>query len=384
MTAVMEKAVQEKISRKLLTGNEAVAEAARLARPKVIPVYPITPQTAIVEAMAEMVANKRLDAEYVPVESEHSAMSAAIRASLGGVRTFTATSSQGLLYMGEMIYWAGLTRIPIVMAVVNRSLNPWNIWVDHQDSMAFRDAGWLQFYGKNNQEILDLTLIAYRVAEDHKVWMPAMVCLDGFILSHTSALVSIPTDDETLSFVHEFDPLIYLDPEKPFAHGALTNSEDITKQRFSLMQGFTNAKIIYQEVTNEYERLTGRKYAEMVEITGDPDANIGIMALGTLGEEAEETIEYLSKRGVKAKVIRPRVFRPYPNEEIIKAVSNIDRLVVLDRAVSFGNGGQLAIETKSALYDAGINIPVQAEIVGLGGTDVDYKTIAKLLEKRNT
>ena len=150
------------------------------------------------------------------------------------------------------------------------------------------------------------------------------------------------------------------------------------------MQGFTNAKIIYQEVTNEYERLTGRKYTEMVEITGDPDANIGIMALGTLGEEAEETVEYLSKRGVKAKVIRPRVFRPYPNEEIIKAVSNIDRLVVLDRAVSFGNGGQLAIETKSALYDAGINIPVQAEIVGLGGTDVDYKTIAKLVEKRNT
>ena len=197
MTAVMEKAVQEKISRKLLTGNEAVAEAARLARPKVIPVYPITPQTAIVEAMAEMVANKRLDAEYVPVESEHSAMSAAIGASLGGVRTFTSTSSQGLLYMGEMIYWAGLTRIPIVMAVVNRSLNPWNIWVDHQDSMAFRDAGWLQFYGKNNQEILDLTLIAYRVAEDHKVWMPAMVCLDGFILSHTSALVKIQTDDET-------------------------------------------------------------------------------------------------------------------------------------------------------------------------------------------
>lgn len=382
MTVVISKEVQEKGSRKLITGNEAVAEAVKLAKPKVVPAYPITPQTAIVEAIADMVANKQLDAEYVPVESEHSAMSAAIGASLGGVRTFTATSSQGLLYMGEMVYWAGFTRIPIVMAVVNRSLNPWNIWVDHQDSMAFRDAGWLQFYGKNNQEILDLILIAYRIAEEHKIWMPAMVCLDGFILSHTSALVSIPTEDEGLSFVHDFDPLIYLNPDKPFTHGALTSSADITNQRYSLMQGFVNAKVIYNEVASEYTHLTGRKYTEMVEITGNPDANIGIMALGTLGEEAEEAIEYLSKRGIQAKVIRPRVFRPFPYEEILKASSNLEKLVILDRAVSFGNGGQLAIETKSALYDAGLNIPVQAEIVGLGGTDVDYKAIAKIVEKK--
>ena len=248
--------------------------------------------------------------------------------------------------------------------------------------MAFRDAGWLQFYGKNNQEILDLILIAYRIAEEHKIWMPAMVCLDGFILSHTSALVSIPTEDEGLSFVHDFDPLIYLNPDKPFTHGALTSSADITNQRYSLMQGFVNAKVIYNEVASEYTHLTGRKYTEMVEITGNPDANIGIMALGTLGEEAEEAIEYLSKRGIQAKVIRPRVFRPFPYEEILKASSNLEKLVILDRAVSFGNGGQLAIETKSALYDAGLNIPVQAEIVGLGGTDVDYKAIAKIVEKK--
>ncbi|MHA2328973.1 MAG: hypothetical protein ACXACR_10685 [Candidatus Hodarchaeales archaeon] len=159
----------------LMTGNDAVAIAAKLARPQVIAAYPITPQTTIVESISGMVARGEMDCEYVNVESEHSAMGAAIGASLGGVRTFTATSSHGLLYMGELVFWAGMTRIPIVMPVVNRSLNPWNIWPDHQDSMAFRDAGWIQFYAKNNQEVLDLTLCAFKIAEHHKIWMPVMI-----------------------------------------------------------------------------------------------------------------------------------------------------------------------------------------------------------------
>ena len=369
-------------NRKLMTGNDAVAEAVRLAKPQVIPIYPITPQTSIVEALAKMTQNGAIKAEYITLESEHSVMSAAIGASLAGCRTFTATSSHGLLYMGEMVFWAGLTRIPVVMAVVNRSLNPWNIWVDHQDSMAFRDAGWLQFYAKNNQEVLDLTLIAFRVAEQHSVWLPAMVCLDGFLLSHTSSLVSVPSDDIYDKFVKDFDPLIMLNQENPFAHGALTGSEDMTKLRHSLMNGFENAKKVFKEANNELRELVGRNFGEMLEITGKNDAKIAVMALGTMGEECEAAIDFLSSKGINAKVIRPRVFRPFPREELIKEIQTCEKVLILDRAVSFGHGGQLAIEVKSVLFDAGLqHIKIESKIVGLGGLDVNYKQIAKMMEE---
>jgi len=370
-----------KDDRKLMTGNEAVAEAARLARPKVIPSYPITPQTSIVEALAKMSADGRLKTEYITMESEHGVMSAAIGASLAGCRTFTATSSHGLLYMGEMVFWAGLTRIPIVLAVVNRSLNPWNIWVDHQDSMAFRDAGWIQFYAKNNQEVLDLTLIAFRVAENHKVWMPVMVCLDGFVLSHTSSLVSIPPDEIYNEFVKDFDPLIILNNEKPFAHGALTGSEDITKLRFSLMDGFESAKIVFNLINKEYQNLVKRDFGGMLEIYGNTDAKIAIMGLGTLGEEIEAAIDFLDGK-IDVKGVRPRVFRPFPKEEFIKELKTVDKVIILDRAVSFGNEGQLALEVKATLFDAGLShIQISPKIVGLGGLDVNYRTIASFIEE---
>ena len=227
-----------------VTGNHSASWAARTAIPAVIAAYPITPQTEIVESLSGMVARGEMDAEYINVESEHSAMGAAIGASIAGTRTFTATSSHGLLYMGELVWWAGLTRIPIVMPVVNRSLNPWNIWPDHQDAMTFRDAGWIQFYAKNNQEVLDLTICAFKIAEHHKVWLPVMICLDGFILSHTSAQVKIPTQKQVDDFLPPFKPIAMLDPDDPFAHGSLTDSEGIWEQRMSLIDGFNNAKII--------------------------------------------------------------------------------------------------------------------------------------------
>ena len=373
--------VKEK-PRKLLTGNDSVAEAVRLARPQVIPAYPITPQTAIVETLAKMADDGRLHTEFMTMDSEHSVMSAAIGSSLAGCRTFTATSSHGLLYMGEMIYWSGLTRVPMVMAVVNRSLNPWNIWVDHQDSMAFRDAGWLQFYAKNNQEVLDLILIAYRVAEHHKVWMPAMVCLDGFVLSHTSSLVSIPDDDIYGKYIHDFDPLIYLDNKNPFSHGALTGSPEMTELRHSLMQGFESAKIIFKKANKEFVELVGRDFGGMLEITGNKNAKIAVMALGTLGEECEEAVDLLSSQGIDAKVVRPRVFRPFPKEDLTAELKDVETLVILDRAVSFGNEGQLAIETKAALFEAHLtSIKVFPKIVGLGGTDVNFKEIANIVKE---
>lgn len=369
--------------RELLTGNHSVAEAVRLAKPKVIPAYPITPQTEIVERISSMVAEGTLDAEFIAVESEHSAMAAAIGASLAGVRTFTATSSHGLMYMGELIFWAGLTRVPIVMNCVNRSLNPWNIWVDHQDSMAFRDAGWIQMYAKNNQEVLDLTIMAFKIAEHHKIWMPTMVCLDGFILSHTSALVSIPDEKQIDNFLRPFDPLIVLDPKTPFAHGALTHSNEMVGLRESLMEGFENAKIVIPEIFGEYSEIIGRPFDGMIAKYGDIDSKIGIMALGTLGEEAEEAVDYLqSEKGIKARVLRPRVFRPWPEEELLEELKKLDKLLILDRSVSFGHAGQMAIEVQASLYRNNLeNLSVTTKIAGLGGKDVNHKDIAKMLEE---
>jgi len=372
----------EKQKIELLTGNESVATAVKLARPQVIAAYPITPQTTIVETLSKMVAEGELDCDYVNVESEHSAMGAAIGASLSGVRTFTATSAHGLLYMGELVWWAGLTRVPIVMPVVNRSLNPWNIWPDHQDSMSFRDAGWIQFYAKNNQEVLDLTLCAFKIAEHHKIWMPVMVCLDGFILSHTSAQVSIPSQKDVDEFIPPFKPLAMLDTKEPFAHGSLTDSQGIWEQRMSLIDGFENSRVIIPKVFAEFTEKFGRLGKDMIEITGDiNNADVAIMALGTLGEEAEQALEVLNEKGIKAVVVRLRVFRPFPKKELITALKKVSKVLVIDRAVSFGNAGQMAIEIQAELYAHKIEIEFHQIIRGLGGMDVTYMEIAAEVEK---
>ncbi len=372
----------EKPQTKLMTGSEAVATAAKLSRPQVIAAYPITPQTEIVETLSGMVTRGELNAEYINVESEHSAMGAVIGASLAGTRTFTATSSHGLLYMGELVWWAGLTRIPVVMPVVNRSLNPWNIWPDHQDAMTFRDAGWIQFYAKNNQEVLDLTICAFKIAEHHKIWMPVMVCLDGFILSHTTAQVEIPSQSDVDNFLPSFKPLAMLDPDDPFAHGSLTDSEGIWEQRMSLIAGFDNARVIIPQILTEYTEKIGRLGNYMVEVTGDIDnAECAIVALGTMGEEAEQAIEFLAEKNIKAVVFRPRVFRPFPKKELISLIKQVPRLLVIDRAVSFGNAGQLAIEIQAELYASKVDVKFYQIIRGLGGKDVSYADIAAEVEK---
>ncbi|MFX0205839.1 MAG: pyruvate ferredoxin oxidoreductase, partial [Candidatus Hodarchaeota archaeon] len=367
----------------LITGTQAIAQAVVLARPKVIPAYPITPQTVIVETISQFVEEGKLKAEFVPVESEHSAMAAAIGSSLAGVRTFTATASHGLLYMGELVFWAGMTRVPIVLANVNRSLNPWNIWPDHQDSMAFRDAGWIQFYVKNNQEALDTVLHAFKLAEHHKVWMPVMVCLDGFILSHTSSLVQIPKQEIIDDFLGEFKPLAMLDNKAPFAHGSLTDAKGIVELRESLMEGMKNAHKLIPRITKEYHERVGRHYGDYFEITGDiEDAKVVIISMGTLGEETQMAIRYLEEQGIKNCVgMRLRTFRPFPKEEIIKALESVEKILIIDRAASFGNEGQISIEIKAALFDKGLTPQVYPLIKGLGGSDVNYKEIGKEVKK---
>jgi pyruvate ferredoxin oxidoreductase alpha subunit len=372
----------EKPNIKLITGSEAVATAIKLCRPQVIAAYPITPQTEIVETLSAMVAKGELDAEYIAVESEHSAMGACIGASLGGTRTVTATSSHGLLYMGELVWWAGLTRIPVVMPIVNRSLNPWNIWPDHQDSMSYRDAGWIQFYAKNNQEVLDLTICAFKIAEHHKIWMPVMICLDGFILSHTTSQVHIPTQEQVDDFLPPFNPIAMLDPDDPFAHGSLTDSEGIWELRMSIIDGFNNARILIPRIFEEYDSKIERLGREMVEITGNIDeADVAIIAIGTMGEEAEQSLDILDEKGIKAVVVRPRVFRPFPRKELLNALHKVSKVLVIDRSVSFGNAGQMAIEIQAELYAHEVTIDFHQKILGLGGKDVSYMDIANEVEQ---
>jgi pyruvate/2-oxoacid:ferredoxin oxidoreductase alpha subunit len=284
--------------------------------------------------------------------------------------------------MGELVWWAGLTRIPIVMPVVNRSLNPWNIWPDHQDAMTFRDAGWIQFYAKNNQEVLDLTICAFKIAENHKVWLPVMICLDGFILSHTSAQVKIPTQQQVDEFLPPFKPIAMLDPDDPFAHGSLTDSEGIWEQRMSLINGFDNSRIIIPKVFREYTEKIGRLGEYMIEVTGDIEsAECAVITLGTMGEEAEQAVDYLFEKSVKAVVLRPRVFRPFPKKELITLIKKVPRILVIDRAVSFGNAGQLAIEIQAELYANKVEVEFHQKIMGLGGMDVTYVDIATEVER---
>ncbi|MFW9915950.1 MAG: pyruvate ferredoxin oxidoreductase [Candidatus Thorarchaeota archaeon] len=373
----------------LLTGNHAVSAAVKLARPGVIAAYPITPQTEIVEKLSVWCETGELDADFIAVESEHSALAAAMGISLGGVRTFTATAAHGLLYMIELVWWAGLTRVPVVMAIVNRSLNPWNIWPAHEDSMSCRDCGWIQLYAKNNQEAFDNTLMQFKISEDHKVWLPSMNCMDGFILSHTTSPVSIPAPEAVDEFLGDFDPLVMLDSADPFAHGSLTFPAGIIELRESLMKGLDSVRKIWPSVCQGYRDLTGRWYGDFLEIHKDPkEANIGVMALGTLGEEMEQSVDILNQRGIKAVSIRPRVFRPFPDDEIVDLLSDLEKVVIIDRASSYGaghfdrdQGGQLATEVKAALYDADVKMDVYPLVRGLGGDNVNYVDIAEWVEK---
>ncbi len=373
----------------LLTGNHAVSAAVKLARPGVIAAYPITPQTEIVEKLSVWCQTGELDAEFVAVESEHSALAAAMGISLAGCRSFTATASHGLLYMYELVWWASITRIPVAMAIVNRSLNPWNIWPAHEDSMSTRDCGWIQLYAKNNQEAFDNTLMQFKIGENHKVWLPSMNCMDGFILSHTTSQVSIPSQEVVNEYLGEFNPLVMFDKDNPFAHGSLTAAAQIIELRESMMQGLDNARKIWPSVCQQYRDLTGRWYGDFFEIHGDlDDAKIGVMALGTLGEEMEQSIEILNKKGIKTASIRPRVYRPFPRDEIIDILSKLETVVIIDRACSYGagyydkdRGGQLATEIKAALYDADLKLKVVPLVRGLGGMDINYVDIANWVEK---
>ncbi|GAA5261374.1 transketolase C-terminal domain-containing protein [Methanocalculus sp. MC3] len=352
------------------TGNKAVAAAVKEAKPAVVAAYPITPQTEIVEQIAEYVTAGEMDARYIPVESEHSAMTACIGASITGVRTFTATSSHGLLYMHEMLHWAAGARLPIVMANVNRALGPgWNVWAEHTDAFSQRDTGWLQFFVSTVQEAYDTTLMAFRIAEDTGILLPVMVNLDGFVLSH------IMQSLETVEIGDYIPPMVLphkIDIENPTGYGTLTGPNDHFKFRWEIERAMRHSPSVIRDAEEEFAKRFGRKYGPTDEYLCD-DADILIVSMGTLGKEAEVAVDILRKEGVKAGSMRIRWFRPFPELDIR------DRdLVVLDRGYSFGFGGVLTDSIKSRYRDASIF----SVVAGLGGQEVTYDDIAEFVRNR--
>ena len=351
------------------TGNRAVAEAVRQAAPAVIAAYPITPQTTIVEQIAEFVTHGELTSRYIPVESEHSAMAACIGAEATGARTFTATSSHGLLYMHEMTNWAAGARLPIVMANVNRAIGPgWNIWADHTDSIQERDTGWLQVYASTVQEAYDTTLMAFRIAEHNDVLLPVMVNLDGFLLSH---------DMQPLETVEpgDFIPPLHLphaiDTAHPVAYGPLTGPEQYFRFRHDIEQSMRDAVKVIAKTQVEFTRRFGRKYG----FTDDyrcEDADVIVIAMWTLGKEAEVAVDALRNEGIKAGSMRLRWFRPFPELDL----KGRD-VVVIDRDYSFGFGGVLARSVMAAT-----KADIFSVIAGLGGQEVTYDDIAGFVKNR--
>lgn len=349
----------------------ALAEAVKLAQADVIAAYPITPQTHIVEHLAELVADGELDANYIPVESEHSAMSACLGSAAVGARTFTATAGQGLELMHEVLYVASAMRLPIVMAVANRALSsPINIWGDHSDAMAVRDTGWIQIFTENGQEVVDNTLCAFRIAGDQRVLLPVMVHLDGFHLTHMIEPIYMPDQNEVDRFLPPHQYPMPLDPNRPVTMGGFAPPYIYTEIKKAQVETLAAAKPVILQCWQEFGRSFGRQY-QPVESYHSQGARVLLLTMGSFSGTAMETIDKMRAEGQDVGLIRIRLWRPFPFVELRQAVKDAEVLVVLDRAISFGGpGGPVGSEVKSALYNEKKRPRVVSIIGGLGGRDI--------------
>jgi len=354
-----------------LTGDEAIAYAAKQSDVDVVAAYPITPQTIMVEAFSEYVFNGEVHTEFVCVESEHSAMSACIGASLTGARVFTATASQGLALMHEMLYIASGLRCPIVMGVANRALSaPINIHGDHSDMMGSRDCGWVQIYAENAQEAYDWTVQSFKIAEDHDVLLPVSVNIDGFVISHSLEGVHVQEDKDVSGFLSTRRPALTIDPDKPITVGALCLPDYYFETKQQQVEALNNSFKVIKSVSEEYESLTKRRY-DAIEIWGMGDAEAAIVCLGSTAGTAKTVAKKLRSRGKKVGIIKPWVYRPFPTEEILGAVQSLKAVAVLDRACSFGAPyGALCSDLVSALHGEAKELGVFNRIYGLGGRDI--------------
>ncbi|ASJ13298.1 pyruvate ferredoxin oxidoreductase [Thermococcus thioreducens] len=367
--------------RKVVSGNYAAAYAVKHARVEVVAAYPITPQTSIIEKIAEFIANGEVEnLEYVPVESEHSAMAACIGASAAGARVFTATSAQGLALMHEMLHWASGARLPVVMVDVNRAMAPpWSVWDDQTDSLAQRDTGWMQFYAENNQEVYDGVLMAFKIAET--VNLPAMVIESAFILSHTYDVVEMIPQELVDEFLPPRKPLYDLTNfERPFSIGALGTPADYYEFRYKIQRAMEKAKEVIHEVGKEFGERFGRDYSQMIELYRTEDADFVFMGMGSLMGTVKQAVDVLRDEGYKVGAAKVRWFRPFPKEELYELAKNVEGIAVLDRNYSFGMEGILFTEAKGALYNTNAKPIMKNYIVGLGGRDFTVSDVRKIAE----
>ena len=367
--------------KRVIVGNHAVSLGVKLARAEVISAYPITPQTQIVEMLSEMCGSGELEARFIKVESEHSAMAACMGASATGVRTFTATSSQGLAPMHELLHWAAGARHPIVMANVNRAMGPgWNIWTDQNDSLSQRDTGWIQLYCENNQEVLDTTIQAFRLAE--AVDLPVMIILDAFFLSHTSEPVDVPDPALVDGFLPRREAALKLDTADPRAFNALVRPDAYMEMRWDQQEAMETARRVFPEIDAEWSDLTGRRWGSIEEYRVD-DADLVLVTSGTVTSTAREVIDRRREAGEKVGLVKVKMFRPFPTLPLRSALRRADRVAVLDRNVSPGHGGIFAEETRSALYDVPLDDrpKLYGYVLGLGGRDVTPAVIDEVIDR---
>ena len=364
-----------------LEASHAVAEAVRMVDTDLIAAYPITPQTHIPERLAEMVSNGELNAAYIPVESEHSAMSACLGSAAVGARTFTTTAGQGLELMHEVVYVASSMRFPIVMAICNRALSaPLSVWGDHSDAMAVRDTGWIQVFCENNQEAFDLTLWAFRVGEDPEVLFPVMVHLDGFTLSHVTEPMVLPEQSEVDRFLPKFQYRFALNPDKPMTHGAFGPPDIYAETKLAQEMAFVKTKKEILRGWKEFGDIFGRYYSP-VELYKAEGAKTLLLTMGSFSETAKIVIDERQSRGESIGLVRLRLWRPFPFEEFRQALKSAETLIVFDRSISSGMGGPVFSEVKAALYDEEKRPRVVNIIGGLGGRDMPVKDFEYVIDR---
>jgi pyruvate/2-oxoacid:ferredoxin oxidoreductase alpha subunit len=364
--------------KKVIMGNHALSYGAMLARAQVIAAYPITPQTEVVSFLSELCADKKLDADFIKVESEHSAMAASIGASAVGARAFTATSAQGLALMHEMIHWAVGARTPVVLGNINRAMGPpWTIWTEQNDSLSQRDTRIIQVYCESCQEVLDSVIQGFKVAE--QVHLPAMIILDAFVLSHTSEVVDMPDQELCDRYLPPYKPEIRLHPSDPHTFGGLTGPDGYYELRYKIQNAMDRAKDLFEETGKEFGELFGRPYG-LLETYRMDDAETVIVSSATVAGTARVAVDQLREKGEKVGLVRVRVFRPFPLEKIRSLLKDVKNVIVIDRNISFGHSGIFFAEVKSALYNEPGRPPIHGYIAGLGGRDVTANTVQDIYE----
>lgn len=369
--------------RERLSGNEAAATAMKQINPDVVAAFPITPSTEIPQYFSTFVANGTVDTEFVAVESEHSAMSACIGAEAAGARAMTATSANGLSLMWEMIYIASSLRLPIVLSLVNRAVSgPLNIHCDHSDAMGVRDAGWIMLFSENNQEAYDNTLMAHRIAEHESVRLPLMICQDGFITSHSIENIELVEDDKVKEFVGEYHPEHYLlNKKEPIAVGPLDVQSYLFEHKAQQAEAMKNAKKVILKVAEDFEKMTGRKYGFFEEYQLD-DAEVAVVCMNSTAGTTKFVVDKLREQGIKAGLLKLRVFRPFPVEEVAKALSHLKAIAILDKADSLNAaGGALFEDVTSAMYVCNKHVPAVNYVYGIGGRDTKADDIEKVYEE---